>query len=45
MKWLEGFFGEFHSNADEIGAFPNETICLTVFLLIVERRQVKRNPR
>jgi hypothetical protein len=42
---LEGFFREFHEKAIEIGAFPNTTICLTVFLLIVGRRHVKRNPR
>jgi hypothetical protein len=41
---LEGFRG-FHAKANEIGAFPNETICLTVFLLIVWRRRLKRNPR
>jgi hypothetical protein len=29
-NWLEGFH-EFHAKANEIGAYPNETICLTVF--------------
>jgi len=32
---LERFFREFRAKADEIGAFPNETSCLTVFLLVV----------
>jgi transposase-like protein len=32
---LERFFREFRTKADEIGAFPNETSCLTVFLLVV----------
>ncbi|MCP5015634.1 MAG: hypothetical protein GY938_10215 [Ketobacter sp.] len=32
---LERFFREFRTKADEIGAFPNETSCLTLFLLVV----------
>ncbi len=32
---LERFFREFRAKADEIGAFPNATSCLTVFLLVV----------
>jgi len=31
---LERFFREFRTKADEIGAFPNETSCLTLFLLV-----------
>jgi transposase-like protein len=31
---LERFFREFRSKTDEIGAFPNETSCLTLFLLV-----------
>jgi transposase-like protein len=34
---LERLFREFRSNSDVIGAFPNETNCLTVFWLVVER--------
>ena len=44
-NWLEGFFREFHAKANEIGAYPNEIICRTVFLLIVWRRHLKRNPQ
>lgn len=40
---LERFFREFRAKADEIGAFPNETSCLTVFALIVERDHAKHN--
>ena len=32
---LERFFREFRTKSDEIGAFPNETSCLTLFLLVV----------
>lgn len=40
---LERFFREFRAKADEIGAFPNEISCLTVFALIVERDHAKHN--
>lgn len=40
---LERFFREFRAKADEISAFPNETSCLTVFALIVERDHAKHN--
>jgi hypothetical protein len=30
-NWLEGFH-KFHAKTNEIGAYPNETICLTVFV-------------
>jgi transposase-like protein len=40
---LERFFREFRAKADEIGAFPNETSCLTVFALVVERDHAKHN--
>lgn len=33
-NYLERFFREFRTKVDEIGAFPNETSCLTLFLLI-----------
>ena len=40
---LERFFREFRAKADEIGAFPNATSCLTVFALVVERDHAKHN--
>ena len=42
---LESIFRSFRAKANEIDAFPNHTICLTVFLLIVWRRRLKRNPQ
>jgi len=38
---LERVFREFRTKADEIGAFPNETSCLTVFFLVVQRDHAK----
>jgi len=40
---LERFFREFRAKADEIGAFPNEVSCLTVFHLIVVRDHAKHD--
>ena len=40
---LERFFREFRTKADEIGAFPNEMSCLTVFHLIVVRDHAKHD--
>jgi putative transposase len=40
---LERFFREFRNKADEIGAFPNEDSCLTVFFLIVQRDHAKHD--
>lgn len=40
---LERFFREFRTKADEIGAFPNEDSCLTLFFLIVQRDHAKHN--
>lgn len=40
---LERFFREFRTKADEIGAFPNELSCLTVFHLIVVRDHAKHD--
>jgi putative transposase len=40
---LERFFREFRTKADEIGAFPNELTCLTVFHLIVVRDHAKHD--
>jgi len=38
---LERFFREFRNKADEIGAFPNEDSCLTVFHLVMVREHAK----
>jgi transposase-like protein len=38
---LERFFREFRAKADEIGAFPNEISCLTVFHLVTVREHAK----
>jgi len=40
---LERFFREFRTKADEIGAFPNETSCLTIFFLVMQRDHAKHN--
>jgi len=40
---LERFFREFRTKADEIGSFPNEVSCLTVFHLIVVRDHAKHD--
>ena len=40
---LERFFREFRTKADEIGSFPNELTCLTVFHLIVVRDYAKHD--
>ena len=42
---LERLFREFRTKSDEIGAFPNETSCLSVFWLVVERDHAKHNRR
>jgi hypothetical protein len=44
-NWLEVFFREFLAKANEIGAYPNEIISMAVFLLMVWRRRLKRNPQ
>ena len=38
---LERMFREFRTKSDEIGAFPHETSCLTVFFLVIERDHAK----
>ncbi|MEM9090398.1 MAG: transposase, partial [Cyanobacteria bacterium P01_F01_bin.53] len=38
---IERLFEEFRRKSDEIGAFPNEQSCLTVFFLIVQRDHAK----
>jgi putative transposase len=40
---LERLFREFRTKSDEIGAFPNETSCLTIFWLVVERDHAKHD--
>ncbi len=40
---LERLFEEFRRKADEIGAFPNEMSCLTLFFLVVQRDHAKHN--
>jgi transposase-like protein len=40
---LERFFREFRTKADEIGVFPNELTCLTLFHLIVVRDHAKHD--
>ena len=38
---LERFFCEFRAKSDEIGSFPNEPSCLTVFYLVMIRNHTK----
>ena len=38
---IERLFEEFRRKSDEIGAFPNEQSCLTVFFLVVQREHAK----
>lgn len=40
---LERLFREFRAKSDEVGAFPNESSCLTLFFLVVEREHAKHN--
>lgn len=40
---LERFFREFRNKADEIGAFPNEISCLTLFFLVMLRDHAKHD--
>lgn len=42
---LERLFREFRTKSDEIGAFPHETSCLTLFWLVVERDHAKHDRR
>jgi putative transposase len=44
-NYLERLFREFRTKSDEIGAFPNETSCLTMFCLVVERDHAKPDRR
>jgi transposase-like protein len=38
---LERFFREFRAKSDEIGSFPNETSCLTIFHVVMLRDHAK----
>jgi transposase-like protein len=40
---LERFFREFRTKADEIGAFPNEDSCLTLFFWVMLRDHAKHD--
>jgi len=40
---LERFFREFRSKADEIGSFPNQISCLTIFYLVMLRDHSKHH--
>lgn len=40
---LERAFREFRTKADEIGAFPNETSCLSLFYLVFQREHAKHD--
>ena len=40
---LERFFREFRAKSDEIGSFPNQTSCLTIFHLVMTRDHAKHN--
>jgi putative transposase len=40
---LERLFREFRAKSDEIGAFPNEMSCLTIFCMVVERDHAKHD--
>jgi putative transposase len=40
---LERLFREFRAKTDEIGAFPNEDSCLTLFFLVMQRDHAKHD--
>ena len=40
---LERLFEEFRRKSDEVGAFPNEHSCLTLFFLVVQRDHAKHD--
>ncbi|MFN7789740.1 MAG: hypothetical protein ACK5QY_15310 [Pseudanabaena sp.] len=42
---MKRLFREFRTKSDEIGAFLNETSCLTLFWLVVERDHAKHDRR
>jgi putative transposase len=40
---IERFFREFRNKADEIGAFPNEQSCLTLFFMVLQLEHAKHD--
>ena len=42
-NYIERFFREFRNKSDEIGAFPNEMSCLTLFALVMLRDHAKHD--
>jgi putative transposase len=40
---LERLFREFRAKTDEIGAFPNEQSCLSLFYLVMQCDHAKHN--
>jgi len=40
---IERFFREFRTKSDEIGAFPNEQSCLTLFFMVVQLEHAKHD--
>jgi putative transposase len=40
---LERLFREFRTKSDEMGAFPNEDSCLTIFFLVIQRDHAKHD--
>ena len=40
---LERLFREFRAKTDDIGAFPNEDCCLTLFFLVIQRDHAKHD--
>jgi len=40
---LERFFRDFRAKADEIGAFPNEQSCLTLFFMVLQLEHAKHD--
>lgn len=42
---IERFFREFRAKSDEIGAFPNEQSCLTLFFMVLQLEHAKHDRR
>lgn len=40
---LERFFREFRAKSDEVGAFPNEQSCLTLFFMVLQLEHAKHD--
>ncbi len=43
INHLKRLFREFRTKTDEIGTFPHETSCLTLFFVVVQRDSAKHN--